>query len=216
MPQEKEASSLRQRLFARIMSRADDESYLRYSERKKRLLSPLRGTVVEIGPGTGVNLEFYSKDLRWIGIEPNPVMREIIRRKAQAQGRELSFQDELDAGTSIEAGSIDAVVSTLVLCSIPDLPELLKTVRHILKPQGRFVFLEHQAAPRGRLLRLIQKAMPYTPWRYIADGCNPGRDLADTLRAAGFQELKIESWSQEGKGMVSAITRPHICGYAIN
>lgn len=213
MPTTEPRSTLRQRLFARMMSAEDEESQARYGERKERLLGTLRGRVLELGPGTGVNLEFLHPDVEWTGIEPNPEMRAITERRARKLGRTIAFIDELPGEELAE--SFDAAVSTLVLCSVPDPEAFVLALHRALVPGGRLVFIEHVVDPHRGLRRCIQKVAPYTPWRYFSDGCNPARDLEASIRAAGFRDIELEAYDQEGKGWISAVTRPHISGFAV-
>jgi SAM-dependent methyltransferase len=208
-------SSLRQRLFAGFMAGSDDINFELYKARKSALLSALRGTVVEIGPGTGLNLRFLDPAVKWIGMEPNPVMHAHILEKAA----ELGFSVEIRPNTLGESGippeSVDAVFSTLVLCSVPSISKVLDDVRKVLKPGGRFAFIEHVADRPRTLRRIVQKTVPFTPWRYFSGGCNPGRDIAAIIREAGFSRVECETYMQPGPGIVKNVCRPHISGFAI-
>ncbi len=207
--------TLRQRLFARFMAGQDAESFERYRDRKEKLLGDLEGSVLEIGPGTGVNLQFYRDGVHWIGIEPNPAMHTDLGEKAAALGLDIEIVDSTLEDSRIEENSVDAVVSTLVLCSVPDVAGLLSGIRRVLRPGGQFVFLEHVVDRPWTLRRLIQRAAPYTPWRYFSDGCNPGRDIGSQIRAAGFAQVNLESYMETGTGIIRVVTRPHIAGVAV-
>lgn len=209
------STSLRQRLFARLMAGSDDSSFEMYRERKEQLISPLRGRVVEIGPGTGVNLQFFDADVSWVGLEPNPAMHGHIHDKARVLGLEVEIVTEPLGVDNVTDASVDAVVSTLVLCSVPSLPALLAEVLRVLKPGGTFVFLEHVVDRPWTLRRCVQKMLPFTPWRYFSDGCDPGRDIAGAIRAAGFARVDCESYKQYGEGIINLVNRPHIAGTAV-
>ena len=202
------------RLFARYYDRATAKYERAYAERKRALFADLGGTVVEIGPGTGVNLELMPMDLRWIGVEPNAHMHLLLRAKAKAQGREVDLR-ELSAGAlPLGDGEADAVVSTLVLCSVPDVDAVLREIVRVLRPGGRFVFWEHVIAPSGRARRFFQHVMT-PPQRVFASDCRANRDLAASIEAAGFASVDVERFEADEKSAgVPSWIRPHVCGVA--
>ena len=206
--------SLKQRLFARLMKSCDGTSDEMYRERKQALLSDVRGRVVELGPGTGVNLQFFDPSVEWIGVEPNMAMHEHLREKASAQGRMIDLRLLCADRIDLEDECADCVVSTLVLCSVPNVEHALGEVRRILRPGGRFVFIEHVIDARSRLRRTIQRSVPYTPWRFFSDGCRPARDLGKAIDRAGFETVERTAYHQPGPGLIMAVCRPHIAGWA--
>ncbi len=137
--------NLRQRLFANLTLGQDQLNYALHQEKKARLFEGIAGTVLEIGPGTGVNLQFLGKGIEWIGIEPNEAMHPHLRKKAKKLGQEIKLYTEFAENTGIANDSVDFVLSTLVLCSVSDLMGTLKETERVLKPGGQFIFLEHVA-----------------------------------------------------------------------
>lgn len=203
---------LRKRLFARWYDRLTVEHEACVRERKRRLFADLRGDVLEIGAGTGANVALLPPGVRWIAVEPNPYMRDELLAKAEQAGVPV----ELRAGHGEELpaadGSVDAVISTLVLCSVDDPARVLREVRRVLRPGGRFVFLEHVAAPTGTPLRLLQRlARPV--WRFLADGCRPDRETERDLRAAGFRSVDLEAWRLPWRVSLGVVA-PHVAGVA--
>ncbi len=206
---------LRQRLFARFMAGADDLSHELYGARKADLLGSLDGRVLEIGPGTGVNFRYLGAGPSWVGVEPNEAMHGHLRAEAERLGLDVDLRTGISERLGVDAGSFDAVVSTLVLCSVGDLDATLGEIRRVLKPGGKFVFLEHVADRPWSFRWIVQKLVVFTPWRYFSDGCNPGRDIGRAIELAGFDTVDCHRYMQEGAGIILAINRPHIWGMAI-
>src|SRR5690606_22821288 len=123
---------------------------------KRRLLAELHGDVLEIGPGSGPNFAYYAPDVRWVGVEPNPYMYPYLRASAVEQGRTIDLRTAYTEALAADDASMDAVVSTLVLCSVRDVRASLAEIRRVLRPGGRYVFIEHVAAPAGSGLRRWQ------------------------------------------------------------
>src|SRR5439155_26769491 len=124
--------------------------------RKRALLGTLHGTVLEIGPGTGANLPYYPPDIQWVGVEPNPYMHPYLQKEAGRRGLRADLRTGVAERLPLPDESVDAVVSTLALCSVADLPQVLREVRRVLRPGGRFIFIEHVASPPGTRLRRLQ------------------------------------------------------------
>jgi ubiquinone/menaquinone biosynthesis C-methylase UbiE len=203
-----EGRGLRKRLFAAILELGSRRHEPLVAGRKRALLGDLSGDVLEIGPGTGVNFAYLPRSVRWIGVEPNAYLRERLR--TEAAGRGLSA--ELHAGSAerlpLPDRSVDAVISTLVLCSVSDVDAVLGEVRRVLRPGGRFVFVEHVGAPPGTWLRAIQRSVRPI-WRVVGDGCHPDRDTLDAIERAGFADVRAERF-RVAAGLVS----PHVAGVA--
>ena len=190
---DKPRGGLNQRIFAWALARFSSR-YEQFSAKyKERLFAGLSGTVLEIGPGTGVNLRYFrDRTVRWIGVEPNLFMERYLREEAAR----LEMPVELRVGTAdhlpVEDGSVDAVISTLVLCCVPDQQQALREILRVLKPGGRLLFIEHVAAPRGSRLRRIQNWI--TPiWKRLGDGCHPNRETWRELEYAGFGQVSYEA-----------------------
>ncbi|MEM7202078.1 MAG: class I SAM-dependent methyltransferase [Planctomycetota bacterium] len=205
--------SLRRRLMAKAYTAAQRQHEAWVAARKQRLFADLAGTVLEIGPGTGANFVYLPDRVeRWIGLEPNPHMHRELRQAAAARGLPAEFRTVAAAGMNVEPASVDVVISTLVLCSVPDPAAVVRDIHRVLRPGGRFVFLEHVAAPSGTSLRRWQDiATPLS--RYFADGCRPNRPLADVIRGGGFAAVELEAFTVP-KGIMPSIVSPQIAGIA--
>ncbi len=201
-------SNCGKRLFAWMMAQGNPKYESAVGDRKQALFANLQGDVLEIGPGTGPNLSYYPHDIQWIGIEPNPYMHPYLQQQAERLGLNIDVRTGNARHLDAENNSMDAVVSTLVLCSVPDLAGTLQEVLRVLKPGGRFLFIEHVAAPRGTWLRRLQSGVKPI-WKVLGDGCNPERETWIALENAGFESVNYQHFQAP-----FPIVSPHIEGVA--
>ncbi len=165
--------------------------------RRKRLLSGLTGNVLEVGVGTGTNLKYYGSDVRVLGIEPSPHMlakAEIKVKKLQHSERFMLLNigcgyDEMK--TLIEPNTLDAVVCTLVLCTIPEPEAALTQFMQWLKPSGRLVILEHIKSHHKLGIKLQNQLND--GWEEFAEGCRLNRPTDIVIKESGF-ELTRENY----------------------
>ena len=159
--------------------------------RKRRVFAGLPPEVVELGPGVGANLRHLPAGTMLIGIEPNHAMHAQLRTAARRRGIRLDLRERMAEQTGLPDASADAVISSLVLCSVQDPDAVLAEVRRILRPGGAFRFAEHVVAPRRGLTRLAQRVLR-RPWGWTFEGCSCERDLEGAIRAAGFATVEVE------------------------
>ena len=190
-PENPGKAGLGKRIHAWMLAHLNARYEQMVAARKRALFADLRGEILEIGPGTGPNLPYYSSGIHWIGIEPNPYMYPYLRNTAERVGLRVDLRPATAEQLPAENGSMDAVVSTLVLCSVTDPQAVLQEIRRVLKPGGRFLFVEHVAAPPGTRLRRVQ-TMLRPVWKRIADGCHPDRETWIAIERAGFDRLDYE------------------------
>ena len=164
----------------------------RIARYRRACVGSLTGDVLEIGGGTGANLPFYPTGVNLTFLEPNPHMVRRLRTKAERMGVTISVSEELGEHMPFPDASFDAVVSTLVLCSVTDVAAVVSEARRVLRPGGRFVFYEHVIA-RGRLGRILQGALNPI-WRRVTCGCHLNRDIVGIIRAAGFAQVTSEAF----------------------
>jgi len=203
-------AGLRQRIFAWALARFNTRYERFASKSKEQLLADLTGTVLEIGPGTGVNLRYLkSNRVRWIGVEPNPFMQPYLREEANRLGMPIDLQIGTADTLPVADNSVDAVISTLVMCCVNSQQRSLQEVLRVLRPGGKLVFIEHVAAPRGSWLRHIQNLL--TPvWKRLGDGCRPNRETWVELERAGFESVIYERINAP-----TILVSPQIVGVAI-
>jgi SAM-dependent methyltransferase len=180
------------------------------AERKRALFAGDLGAVAEIGAGTGPNLRYLGKARLYRAFEPNPYMHPFLEAEMKRCGvRGLVDAAPAEVGLDrLEANCLDAVVSTLVLCSVRDQARLLEKIHRVLRPGGRLLLLEHVGAGRGTARCACQHLL-LPAFHFLADGCHPTRDTARALRARPFREVSIEEFELP-LGPIS----PHICGWA--
>ena len=206
--------TLGQRIFAKIVAAREEENYRCTKERKLQLFTGVTGEVLEIGPGTGANFPFFDLSVRWTGVEPNEAMHAPLLEKAAQLGVHINLITGLSEELGGEDDRYDHVISTGVLCSVDDQSSVLREIKRVLKPGGRFLFVEHVIDPVSFTRGVFQRAAPYSPWRYLSGGCDPSRDTGSAIRDAGFSRVEMEAYNQEGGGWIRALTRSHVCGYA--
>ena len=201
---------VRGRLNSWFLAAAEKPMHREYGERKLRIFGSLPTSIVELGPGSGANFRYYPRGTRVIAVEPNPMMLKRMHAKADEHGVEIELRHAGAEGMEVESESADLVVSTLVLCSVRDPEQVLSEVKRVLRPGGRFAFLEHVAAEPGTRLRKVQEAI-HGPWHWLGEGCHLNRDTASTIENAGFSDLQLERFAGSGRTPY----QPHISGFAI-
>jgi len=201
------------RLFAMIydpVMEASERACLRAW--RAELLVDVTGAVLEIGAGTGRSLSCYPAGLeRLVLAEPNPHMRS--RLLARVPATLAPVVEVIDAPAEqlpLPDASIDVVVSSLVLCTAPDLARALAEVHRVLVPGGALVFLEHVADDaRPHRLRWQRRLEPL--WKHLAGGCHLTRRTHEAIVAAGFAIERIE---RESIRKANVLTRHSIRGVA--
>jgi ubiquinone/menaquinone biosynthesis C-methylase UbiE len=192
--------------FYDLFDRAMEEGWM--AERRARLLSEARGAVLEIGGGTGANLPHYRAAERVVVSEPDPFMRKRLRPRLGEAPAPVEVSEAGAEALPFADGSFDSVVSTLVLCTVPDQGAALAEVRRVLKPGGRLLFIEHVRG-EGRIARLQDRIEPV--WRRLMGGCHPNRDTLSAVESAGFVVGPVEHFKPPVP--FSGIT-PHVQGTA--
>jgi ubiquinone/menaquinone biosynthesis C-methylase UbiE len=177
-------------------------------ERRRRLFAGVRGAVLEIGGGTGANLAHYWNVDRVTIAEPDPFMRNKIGPKLEDARVPVEVSAAGAEALPFPEGSFEPVVSTLVLCTVPDQEAALDAVRRVLRPGGRLLFIEHVRAAEP-VARWQDRLEPL--WRRLLGGCHPNRDTVAAIEEARFEIEMFESFYPSDP--LSGLT-PHVQGSA--
>lgn len=164
--------------------------YREYAAAKARLLRSLRGTVLEIGAGDGRNAGSMPIGVSWVGLEPDRGRVAKLSRLARARGVGFAPVRASADRIPLREGSVDAVLSVVTLCSVPDQGRALAEARRVLRPGGRLVFAEHVGARPGTWSRRAQRLA--APWsRRFDHGCDPLRDTEAAIRDSGLELAEL-------------------------
>ena len=161
-------------------------------KQREKVVPRAEGEVLEVGMGSGLNLPFYdrAKVSKVWGLEPSAGMRKLARRNPSGADLALEMIDLPGEEIPLETDSIDTVLLTYTLCTIPDALLALRGMRRVLRPGGRLLFCEHGLAPDPEVAGWQNRINP--AWRGFAGGCNLNRDIPALLERAGFRIIDDE------------------------
>jgi SAM-dependent methyltransferase len=174
--------------------KGSEEAGLR--EMRRELLAQARGRVLELGAGTGLNLEHYPETIASLTlVEPDPRMTKQLRERLErsGQGIEVSVVEAPGESLPFADDSFDTVAVTLVLCTVPDQAATLAEIKRVLAPGGQLLFLEHVRSHSPDLAKWQDRLE--SPWRFLADGCRCNRDTVAAMGAAGFELDEVDEGS---------------------
>lgn len=177
--------------FAAVYDRglkATEDAGLRQMRRES--LAVAEGRVIELGAGTGVNLDLYPESgVDLVMVEPDPHMAKRLRAKLAQSRRSAEVVEAPAERLPFEDASFDTAVAMLVLCTIPDPAAALREAARVLVPGGRLLFIEHVRATDPGLARWQDRLEK--PWRFLADGCHCNRDTVATIEASPFKLAEV-------------------------
>jgi ubiquinone/menaquinone biosynthesis C-methylase UbiE len=198
-------------LFARgydRMTKATEDAGLR--DMRRGLLEKARGRTLEIGAGTGMNLELYPDAVTELVLtEPDGQMRVRLEKKLETLDRPAEVVGAGAEALPFPDASFDTAVATLVLCTIPDPEAALSEVARVLGPQGRLLFLEHVRAEDPKLAGWQDRLE--RPWGWFGRGCHPNRDTIATIERSA---LEVSNAARERMPKAPAIVQPVVVGEA--
>jgi len=162
-------------------------------EIRQRIVSWADGKVLEIGVGPGVNFVHYdpARVGKIYALEPNRTMVELAERQRRRTQLDVEFLGLPGERIPLEDDTVDTVVSTFTLCTIPGVLEALRGVERVLKPGGKLIFFEHGVSPEPRIRRWQERSEPLTRWLF--EGCHVTRDIPSLLEQSGFRTKRIET-----------------------
>jgi ubiquinone/menaquinone biosynthesis C-methylase UbiE len=189
--------------------RATEDAGLR--EMRAELLAGARGRVLELGAGTGLNLDLYPPGVdELVLLDPDRHMAARLRERLRNSGRQAEVAEAPAERLPFEDDSFDTAVATLVLCTVPDPMAAVDEVGRVLKPGGRLLFIEHVRSEDDSLARWQDRLE--APWRFLGDGCHCNRDTLATLGASRFE---VDTVQRGRLPKVPPIITPLVHGSAV-
>jgi ubiquinone/menaquinone biosynthesis C-methylase UbiE len=179
-------------ILPRVLDFAMKRSAL--AEQREWVMKQVRGQVLEIGFGSGLNLPYYPREVRTLtAIEPSTAMRDRAMKRVEKSGRTVSLVARgIDKKQFFPDGSFDTIVSTWTMCTIADPAAALKEIYRLLKRGGRFVFVEHGLAPDAEVVKWQKRFNNFTQkW---GGGCHLDRDIEALLRSSKLQVEKLDKF----------------------
>nr|CAD6419699.1 class I SAM-dependent methyltransferase [Rhizobium sp. Q54] len=178
---------------------------------RERIIPTAYGDVLEVGVGSGHNLDLYDRERTktLVGVDPDAKILALARRRADDLQRHVRLLEGTAEDLPIETSSVDTVVASYLLCTVVDPERALSEMRRVLRPEGRLIFLEHGAS-HGRLLPRIQSRVNGA-WKLVAGGCNLTREPLAALARSGFH---VELLADEEFGGRMRFLGSHVGGIA--
>lgn len=171
---------------------------------RARLVPQARGTALEIGIGSGLNLPFYGGQVeRLIVVDPSEALLRIAKKRARRMAIPIEFIRHTGEALPLADASVDTVVFTFTLCTIPDPLKALREARRVLKLGGDLLFAEHGLAPDPAVRRWQRRLNPL--WRRVAGGCNLDRRIDDLIATAGFRLAGLDTEYAKGPRPMSYV-----------
>jgi ubiquinone/menaquinone biosynthesis C-methylase UbiE len=169
---------------------------------RERVIGAAQGRVLEIGMGSGLNLPFYRAGVREIlGLEPSPQLIAMAKRTAQTSLTPATFIEGSAGSIPLNDNSIDTVVTTWTLCTIPDAEAALNEMRRVLNPGGHLLFVEHGLAPEESVRKWQNLLTP--AWKCVSGGCHLNRPIASLIESSGFRLDRLETGYMPGPRLMT-------------
>jgi ubiquinone/menaquinone biosynthesis C-methylase UbiE len=199
------------RFYARLSTGMDSAGV---NKHRDALLGGLSGAVIEVGAGNGLNFRHYPDTVtRVLAIEPEPHLRQLGEQEAKQSAVRITIADGVADHLPADDGEFDAVVASLMLCSVPDQAIALAEMRRVLRPGGELRFMEHVQA-QTPWHRRVQRLADATIWPACFGGCHAGRDTVAAIGSAGFTVTEVTRYDLTQYGLPWP-TSPHVRGTAV-
>jgi ubiquinone/menaquinone biosynthesis C-methylase UbiE len=164
---------------------------------RERVVSGASGRILEVGIGSGINLRYYGDRAEHvIGLDPSAKLLEMAAEAERRSGLPVELVKGSAEMIPVEDKTIDTVLTTWTLCSIPDVSRALSEMRRVLKPNGRLLFVEHGLSPDEPVRRWQNRLNPI--WRRVAGGCNLNRAVTQLIEVAGFRIERVDTGYMKG------------------
>lgn len=207
-------TSVHHPIFARVFGRLSHVMEREIGRYREELLAGLSGRVLEVGAGNGMNFRHYPGTVEEVvALEPEPYLRRLAAATAEGVGVSVEVRDGVAEQLEgvVPERSFDAVVFSLVLCSVNDVPAALAAAGTALRPGGELRFFEHVRSSDVRRARVQSLADRSRLWPLISGGCHCARDTAAAIGRAGFEIERLREFSHPPE---LALTNPVILGRA--
>jgi len=224
-------NTMKQKIFAWFMDTYDKHMFkIATDNAKKNLFSSIKDikssdpelrkknalNILEIGVGTGCNLEYYPAGSKLLCIDPNPEFASYFRQECEAKAAHLDPDIRVvncwgEDMRDVADDSVDAVVATYVLCSVEEVGRMMREIKRVLAPGGVFFYLDHTAAKKGSWRRFVHDSLTNSElWQTIFEGCQMNIDPRPALNAAGFSSVDSNEVNFWDDGRVTpAESGPH-------
>ncbi len=161
-------------------------------KQRSQVVPQCAGTVLEVGMGSGINLQFYQPGQvdRVYGLEPSMGMRRMAQHHLSQAQVDVTWLDLPGEQIPLEDNSVDTVLLTFTLCTIPDWSRAMQQMHRVLRPNGKLLFLEHGAAPDAGVKRWQDRLTPC--WKHMAGGCHLNREIPGLIEQSGFSITRME------------------------
>ena len=205
-------TSVHHPIFARLFAWGASNAPAEQLEHRRRVLEGLSGRVIEVGAGNGLNFPHYPATVTEVlAVEPEAYLRGKAEEAAAQASVPVRVVDGVADSLPAEAGSFDAGVASLVLCSVPDPAVALAELRRVIRPGGELRFYEHVRAKDARHARSQDRINRL--WPHFSGGCHPNRDTPASIEAAGFEIERCDRFKFKPVVGMKAI-EPHVIGVA--
>jgi ubiquinone/menaquinone biosynthesis C-methylase UbiE len=169
---------------------------------RRRTIIAAEGRVLEIGVGSGLNLPLYRETVTHvIGLDPSPMLLSMAEQTARVSRRSIELVEASAEAIPLPSSSVDTIVTTWTLCSIPDVQRALVEMRRVLTSSGHLLFVEHGRAPDQRVARWQDRLNPL--WKRIGGGCHLNRSIRFLIEESGFRIERLETGYMKGPKLLT-------------